>query len=331
MSLTTLYSYARTGWPPGSAPPGPPRGLDSVRDAGGLYRLLGLLWHPEEAVRKRAAGALPGAGRRHADRWSLFAGALLRELGSRSSGAPACPDERHAMVSESARAVLNRCAADLRGMANMHYSFLSSGLYLALVSTCSDSVQTVRRLGSPAAHVELCRLLWELSHESVIRRLNSQDAEELARGAGEALASLPPDEIVEYWRGLRHADLQRRSAYASALWAFRDRRAVPHLCSALPGQTEVVASAVAGCLGQIGDASATPHLQALSNHWSSRVRSQANTAIHAIARAQSARPCRTLLRPSLDAIDMKRNLLRALGRRRQEEPDELLRSLPRET
>src|SRR5207253_11000900 len=106
---------------------------------------------------------------------------------------------------------------------------------LALLSTCRDATEAVRRLRAAAAHPELCRLLGGLARPDVARRLNGQDSECLAQTARRALAALPPDDIPEFWRTLTHHPTAHRHTVAPVLTHISDRRAVPHLVQALAG------------------------------------------------------------------------------------------------
>ncbi|HLI49188.1 MAG TPA: HEAT repeat domain-containing protein [Chthonomonas sp.] len=298
---------------------------------GSLNRLLVLLWHKDERVRTAAALALSGGDghRAYIPRNGHFAGALLRRLAGQDIAST--PHERLEQVSQALYTLLEQSANDLRGMANMHYSFLSSALYLALLGTCRDTMASVRRLRAAAAHKGLCRLLYELKQPSVMRRLNAQDAAALAHEAALALAAMPPQELSGFWHGLMHGDRRRRLAYAEALWAFSDRRVVPYLLQALEGQHPDIAIYLVRCLARLGDPQALSALERLASARHRALRQEAAAAMNQILQGLERRPSRLLLRPATPP-DFERQLLRPLKERGETllEPEELLRSHPQE-
>ena len=171
--------------------------------------LLLLLWHEEREVRQAAARSLPGGDRDHYHEmhYGYFAEAFLRELATRHSPAPGHPAARYGVAAEVLRDLIGQSARDIRAMSGMHYSFLSSALYLALFATCRDAVLAAKRLRSGEVHEALCGLLWNLSAVSGIGRLNPTDTLLLMDLAGLALAFLPPDEIPAFWESLSHANV----------------------------------------------------------------------------------------------------------------------------
>ncbi|CCW35501.1 HEAT repeat domain-containing protein [Chthonomonas calidirosea] len=298
---------------------------------GSLNRLLILLWHKDERVRTAAALALSGGDghRAYIPRNGHFAGALLRRLTGQNI-APT-PQERLEQVAQALHDLLEQSANDLRGMANMHYSFLSCALYLALLGTCRDTMASVRRLRVATAHKGLCRLLYELKQPSVMRRLNAQDAAALANEAALALAAMPPQELPGFWHGLMQGEKRRRLAYAEALSAFSDRRAVPYLLQTLEGAHLDIVIPLVRCLARLGDPQALPALERLAQGRNRALRQEAAAAMGQILRGLEKRPSRLLLRPAAPP-DFERQLLRPLKERRETllEPEELLRSHPQE-
>jgi len=264
-----------------------------------IARLLALLWHPEADIRKAAALALAGGNResRYVPQYGHFASAFLSYLTSHAPHAPASPAERYAAVVHALRVLLDRNASDIRAMGNMSYSFLGSALYLALLYTCRDVIEAVRRLRVSAAHTELCRLLWHLSHVNLTRRLNSEDWVTLVQTACAAFAALPPDEIPDFWHSLMHRSLPRRLAVAPVLSHLRDDCAVPYLLHALREQPPCIAQPIIECLGRLGDPRALALLQCIVEGRDRLLRNHARLAIAAIGRAHANGPARTLLRP----------------------------------
>lgn len=284
------------------------------QEHGPVARLLALLWHDNHALRQAAALALAGGDREtaYAPDHGHFSGSLLRSL-LYADTIPETPAERYRVVTESLRTLVSQNADAIRGLSNMNYSFLSSALYVALLSTCRDSVEAVRRLRVTEAHGELCRLLYSLSRADRTGRLNNTDVDALKQMAGRALAALPPDEIPEFWNHLRHRAYARRQAVTPALNHITHPCAVPYLADALPGQAQEIAEPIILCLGRIGDPKALP---ALANEVTSRnrqIRRQAQAAIAAIERVLGHQS-KTLLRPVLAPMDA--------------DPAILLRSLP---
>lgn len=181
------------------------------------------------------------------------------------------------------------------------------------------------------AHKGLCRLLYELKQPSVMRRLNAQDAAALANEAALALAAMPPQELPGFWHGLMQGEKRRRLAYAEALSAFSDRRAVPYLLQTLEGAHLDIVIPLVRCLARLGDPQALPALERLAQGRNRALRQEAAAAMGQILRGLEKRPSRLLLRPAAPP-DFERQLLRPLKERRETllEPEELLRSHPQE-
>ena len=285
--------------------------------------LLMLLWHDTQEVRQAAARALPGGDRDrcHESDYGSFAEAFLRELAARRSVAPLQPAERYRAVAEALRDLIGQCTRDIRAMSGMHYSFLSSALYLALFATCRDALLAARRLRSSEVQEALCGLLWNLSAVAGTGRLNPSDTLLLMDTAGRALAPLPPDEIPAFWEALSHANPTRRSAVSPALRHITDPRAVRYLLESLPLQQPEIAEPILVCLGRLGDPQALPLLREYRQGSNRLLSRAARTAIDAIQRTSKHQPVQTLLRPS--APDPQ-ELLRSLGTV-PEDTDALLR------
>lgn len=291
-----------------------------------IVRLLALLWHTDPGVRRAAALALAGGDGEtaHMPAYGHFPGVLLRLLAREE--APECPRARYEAVCSALRSLLTQNAAEIRAMSNMHYSFLSSALYLALLSTCRDGIEAVRRLRLSAAHAELCDLLWNLTLASRTRRLNRMDVDALMQMVGRALAALPPSEIPGFWAELRHRVPARRRAVLPAIAHFTDRSAVPYLIDVLPDQPPDIAEPVIHCLGRIGDPRALSALAPMLSHRNRQIRKQVQSAITAIERA-IGNQSRTLLRPANGAlVTGAEQLLRSLPvAGPTDPPDQLLR------
>jgi hypothetical protein len=299
-----------------------------LHENGPIARLLGLLWHEEPAVRRAAALSLSGGdyANAYAPCYGHFAGAFLRELRRASKQPGETLAERQAAVVGALRIVLEQQVSEILSMSNMRYSFLSSALYLALLSTCRDTVEAIRRLRAAPAHTELCRLLYLLTRADVSRKLNSQDSDWMAYLAGRALAALPTGEIDDFWHGLCQASEAHRRALIPALPYMTDPDAAPHLTRALSEQPYGVIEPILQCLGRLGDPRALPALEQTARSRDRTVRRLSKNAIAAIARAQAGRPERTLLRShgKLAALDPF-SLLRPLRAWHSDRPEELLR------
>lgn len=262
--------------------------------------LLALLWHEDKEVRQSAVRSLPGGDRQHYHEMhdGYFAEAFLRDLSTRHSPAPDQPAERYRVVGDVLGDLIGQSARDIRAMSGMHYSFLSSALYLALFATCRDAVLAATRLRSPAVQEALCGLLWNLSAVAGVGRLNPQDMLMMMDIAGRALAVLPPDEIPAFWEALSHANPTRRNAVSPALRHLADSRAVLALLAALPAQDPDVAEQILLCLGRLADVRALPLLGEFRRSSNRMLRQAARAAIDAIHRAHKEHPMQTLLRPS---------------------------------
>ncbi|MCS6777636.1 MAG: HEAT repeat domain-containing protein [Chthonomonadaceae bacterium] len=291
-----------------------------------VARLLAMLWHTDPGVRRAAALALAGGDREtaHAPAYGHFPGILLRLLAREEI--PECPRARYEAVSNALRTLLTQNTVEIRAMSNMHYSFLSSALYLALLSTCRDGIEAVRRLRLSAAHVELCDLLWNLTLASRTRRLNRTDVDALVQMVGRALAALPASEIPGFWAELRHRVPARRRAVLPAVAHFTDRGAVPYLIDVLPDQPPDITEPIIHCLGRLGDPRALSALAPMLSHRNRQIRKQAQSAITAIERAIGSQS-RTLLRPAIGADRVESGqLLRSLPvESPTDPPDQLLR------
>jgi hypothetical protein len=289
--------------------------------------LLAFLWHEEKEVRQAAVRSLPGGDRQryHEMHYGYFAEAFLRELAVRRSPAPTQPVERYRVVGEALGELIAQSARDIRAMSGMHYSFLSSALYLALFATCRDAVLAAARLRSAEVQEALCGLLWNLSAVAGVGRMNPQDMLQLMDITGSALAALPPDEIPVFWTALSHSHPTQRRAVSPALRHLSDCRAVPSLLAALPLQEPDVAEQILVCLGRLGDVRALPLLEAFSGSSNRILRQAARNATSSIQRAQKQAPVQTLLRAS--GPDPS-ELLRSVGAQPTIEPETLLRPKP---
>jgi hypothetical protein len=297
--------------------------------------LISLLWRPEIEVRRAAAlGLAGGDGKRpYEPQYGHFATSFLRYVAQHSPHGrpPTSAIGRHSVVVAALRSMLEQSNNDICAMSNMHYSFLSNSLYLALLSTCRDVIEGVRRVCDGALHAEVCHLLWSLAQVRAARRLNPQDADALTTLAGQALAAMPADEIYEFWRWLSHHNRARRRAVAPTLRHLHDPKSVPHLLHALAGQPVDIAQPLVSCLGRIGDVNALPALADLANSRHRSVRNEAQNAVAAIRRANAGHPSRTLLRPIRTKHEDPSLLLRSVdtsGNRHQ--TDQLLRPMAAE-
>jgi HEAT repeat protein len=301
----------------------PARPDDWTHEEGPLPRLLSLLWHERSEVRRAAAFALAGGDevRAYRSRYGHFAGSLLEHL--RRLAVPVGPAACWTTVMDALRAMLEQSARDLRAMSNMRFSFLSGDLYLSILFTCRDVLESVRRLRAHTLHPEICRLLRDLTQRHLRRRLNPHDANALAQAAGQALAALPADAMPIFWESLCSDAPAHRRACLPALDHLRDRNAVPHLLHALSEQPDEIAQPLIACLGRLGDPRALPALAHAARSRSRSVRGEALAATAAIHRAEERHPARLLLRP-MSHTDPKRHLLRPSGSGQGAEAPELL-------
>jgi len=300
------------------------RGDLGVLEGSPVEMLLMLLWHEAQDVRQAAARALPGGDRDryHESDYGYFTEAFLRELASRSAEPPPRPADRYGAAAMALRDVIGQSTRDIRAMSGMHYSFLSSALYLALFATCRDALLAAKRLRSSEVQEALCGLLWNLAAVAGAGRLNPADTLLLVDNAGLALAFLPPDKIPAFWEALSHANPTRRSAVSPALRHLTDPRAVRYLLEALPLQQPEVAEPILVCIGRLGDPLALPLLREYRQSSNRLLSRAARTAIDAIQGAAKFQPVRTLLRPSTPD---PQELLRSLGAG-SEDTDSLLRA-----
>lgn len=289
--------------------------------------LLAMLWHEERAVRQAAVRSLPGGDREHfhAMHYGYFAEAFLRELTTRFSPSPLLPADRYRVAAEVLSDLIGQSTRDIRAMSGMHYSFLSSALYLALFATCRDALFAAQRLRSGEVQEALCGLLWNLSAVTGVGRLNPQDTLLLMDIAGQALAALPPDEIPVFWEALSHPNPTRRNAVSPAIRHLSDSRAVGYLLAALPLQQPEIAEPILVCLGRLSDMRALPILGEFSRNSNRALKRAAQGSIDAIHRAQKHHAVQTLLRPSEPD---HQELLRSIGTHPATEASILLRPVP---
>lgn len=299
-----------------------------LREGGEVSHLLTLLWHKEGAIQRAAALALPGGDLANAytPAYGYFASQFLRGL-MQAAPPPTNFRERYEAVMQSLRGLLAQTICDIRAMSNMNYSFLSSALYLALLTTCHDALEAIRRLRVAGAHPELCRLLGDLARPDISRRLNSMDNERLAQAARNAFSALPPDHLGEFWHALAHPTRASHNQLVALLFCIVDRRATPHLVGLLAHPSPMT-DCIIFCLARLGDARALPALRELGQGRNRSLRQPAIAAIAAIERANAAAPSRTLLRavaqlPAEEATTLLRPL--SNGAVLSEPPEEMLR------
>ncbi len=293
-----------------------------------VARLLVMLWEENRETQQAAVRSLPGGNRDcyYEFNYGYFSESFLRELRSRHSPMPVEAEARYEAVVGVLHDLIDQSTRDIRAMSGMHYSFLSSALYLAVFATCRDALLTTERLRAAPLHVPLCGLMWNLSAVSGTGRLNPQDTIQLMEGAGRALAVMPPDKMPELWAALSHTNETRRLAVMPALSYLSDARSVPYLLELLPMQKPVIAERIVACLGRLGDARAVPLIHDFTRSADWPLRRAGKAAIAAIRRTEKEEPVRTLLRPSRPNTS---DLLRSAGRAQHTEPpSEMLHVLP---
>ena len=291
--------------------------------------LLALLWHEELSLQRAAALALAGGDlvSAYTPAYGHFAGTFLRVLANQAEQRPEGGQAQYLAVTGALRHMLTLSAGEIQAMSNMNYSFLSSALYLALLSTCQDMVEAVRRLRIATAHTELCGLLRSLTQASVVRRLNTLDLDLIAQTIHRALAALPANELTDFWNALTHAYIPQRLAVAPALAHFCDQRAAPYLIEMLPNQPASIAEWIIPCLGRLGDIRALPVLERFAEGKERLLRGLAQSAMSAIRRANAENPQNTLLRSAREVPDTDPGtLLRSVrSSGKPEPPEQLLR------
>ena len=274
--------------------------------------MLSLLWHKQSVVRYSASLALSGGDgdNFYSPRYGNFAASLLRHLHGSDRSYSDSIEEQRARVETALQNLLEQVSSDIRGMGNMHYSFLGGSLYLALLGTCRDAVESVRRLQLSSAHEGLCSILWTLYQRNVARRLDHKDLEYLVQSIGYALSTLPPGEIEVYWNGLSYAEHARRRALIKVLPWLESPQSLPYILKALPDQPVYVSLQIIASLGRLGDIRAMPALIALSENKSRQIRQGAQISVSHILKANRVGPAATLLRPAFDDNDGDKSLLR---------------------
>ncbi len=290
-----------------------------------VVRLLELLWHPSKKIQRAAALALPGGSCKthYTPHYGHFAMALLQTV----RGDAACAQNRLACVQRVETALeqmLQKNTADLRSMSSMHYSFLSNSLYLALLATCRDIVESIRRLQVQQAQAVLCDLLHVLVRPHPFSRINSADAAALSRAVSRAFASMRPEATPQLFADLIHADPLRRRASAAVLECITDVRAVPFLLQALQHIDVSQSSPLIACLGRLGDDRALPALAGLTASRHLKIRRASQAALQSIQRSRHGLPSAVLLRPVRLLPEQMRGLLRPICRTLSEPPEILL-------
>ncbi len=288
-------------------------------------RLLELLWHEQKLVRRSAALALAGGDSvsAHTVDYGHFATVFLVVLDRAAPFPPADAAGRYQAVVTAMRSLLEQHLVELRGLCSMQFSFLSGGLYLALLATCHETVAAVRRLRASAAHPELCRLLQTLSALGRSTRINPQHIAALSAAAGDTLAAMPPDEIPEFWRELNSGTKHNRLTLLPTIERIRSRHAAPYLLAALGEQPSSITTKIIEAVGRIGDPGTLEPLAKLMHSRDRAVRRAAKSAIARIRREAVSHPSRTLLRPHDES--QPDNLLRPATELPDEQREELLR------
>ena len=312
------------------------RFVPEISDSTG-YGLLCLLWHENPQIRRRAICALAGGdlNRAYVPCYGHFVGSIERSLTRQFPTMPAAPEDRLDAVSTLICEMLEQSSHDIRGLSNMNYSFLSSALYMALFSTCRDTLETARRLKLVRAQAPATRLLLNLfpiGKTLRSRRLNGQDVEAMALLSGRVLAALPVSEIPDFWHNLTERHLSRRRAVLPVLCVLQNTEAVPQLIDILPNQPADIAIAIIECLARIGDSRALPVLLNYGQSRNRNIRKKAQAAILELERMHRISPAKTLVRPVTESVDRQpESLLRSLSQPGSDvPPEQLLRIFEKE-
>jgi len=288
-------------------------------------RLLELLWHEQKPVRRSAALALAGgdAVSTHTVDYGHFPTVFLVMLDRAAPCSPADAAGRFDAVVIALQLLLEQHLVELRGLCSMQFSFLSGGLYLALLATCHETIAAVRRLKAADLHPELCHLLHTLSELSRNGRINPQHITALAAATGGTLAALSPGEIPQFWHELSSGSAHDRLDLLPVVGQIGNRLATPFLLTTLHGQQSRVAAKIIEAIGRTGNSDTLETLSSLTHSRDRAVRRAAQSAITHIRREAKSHPSRTLLRPHDES--QSHNLLRPATERPEQQHEELLR------
>lgn len=286
--------------------------ISSVEEHSPLGILLLHLWHEDKEIREVSALSLAGgtANEIYKPHYGHFATQLLTTLRQEYPAKPENADEAYTKLGTTLKLLLSRTVIDLKGLSNMHFSFLSGSLYLALLANCRDQIESIRRLGIHSAHYELCELLQTLQSVNLTARLNVQDANVIQKLAAQALASFHPTHTPHLWNLMKSSVKQDQKAVQPVLNALHHPKATLHILDAMTlfsGQQKV---RMLTCLGRIGSEDALPTLTCLINTKNRAVRSAAKSAVHKIIRKNQTSPNQSLLRPFSNSKEEVVSLLR---------------------
>ena len=284
----------------------------NVEEHSSLGILLMHLWHEDKEIREVSALSIAGgtANEMYKPHYGHFGTQLLTTLKQEYPDKPGDVNEAYSNVGNILKLLLYRTVIDLKGLSNMHFSFLSGSLYLALLANCRDQIESTRRLGIHSAHYELCDLLLTLQSVNLTARLNVQDANVIQRLAAHALASFDPSHTPRLWNLMKSSAARDQKAVQPVLEALHHPRASTHILDAMTLITGQQKIKMLTCLGRIGSEDALPTLNCLTTTKNRAVRSAAKSAVHNIISKNKVSPHHTLLRPNTIIKDETTSLLR---------------------
>ncbi len=262
---------------------------------------IAALWGDDTASCQRTALSLAYEERSYRDvpHYGAFAPVLVRHLRLQYPVMP--PDTSTALkaVKQCLSEMLRHQCHDLRGMANMNYSFLSGSLYLNVLGTCRDIIHAIVRLHVHEAQQELFNFLVTLMEPAVMARVNKEDGHHLTTLAANALASLPARNVVVLTDRTQWDTPSQQACLIAVLMAIGNHEAIPCVLQLLHHhESPRIKAAAADTLGRIGTHREYDDLLNARQSQSRQVRMAARAAIQRIRFRQSYCAYRHLLRPA---------------------------------
>ncbi len=277
--------------------------------------VIAALWSDDVALRSRsvvslAYGNLPGDT---SPRYSTFGPMFVRYL---HKGHPKMPDDISSatlVVRNCLRDMLKHQCLELRGMANMNYSFLSGSLYLNVLSTCRDIIHSIARMEAHEAQQELFTFITTLMEPAVAARVNKEDARHLTSLASSALAGMSGANNAVLADTSQWYSPAQQACLVSVLIAMSNRRAAPFAAKLLRCHSHPkVRYAAADALGRIGTTDEITDLLLATKDQCRPIRVAARLAIQRIKFRHTRGVAQHLLRPAVRSNDEPLDMLRPL-------------------
>ncbi len=232
-------------------------------------------------------------------RYGAFAPMLVRNLQKANPVMPTDLPTALLAVHHCLRDMLRHQCQELRGMANMNYSFLSGSLYLNVLSTCRDIIKSIARLKAHEAHQELFSFITTLMEPAVIARVNKEDSRHLTAMAAHALANMPAHKNSVLADKSQWDTPAQQACIIAVLVAISSREAIPVALELLHHHRQPrVQAAAADAVGRMGTISELSDLMTARKAQSRQVRLAATMAMNRIKYRQSNGIGRHLLRPA---------------------------------